>query len=90
MLEVRSWRITYADGSTFDSTQGTWADAPAFGLTCVIYYHVPPYQTLDNGGDDGLFYFRGEGDYAGLKMGLWMDETGYYRLIDAAGKASPP
>ncbi len=32
----------------------------------------------------------GEGEYTGLKLGLWMDSDGYYRLIDAAGNASPP
>ena len=32
------WRIYYADGSTFDSTQGEAKDAPADGFICVVGY----------------------------------------------------
>jgi len=30
------WRIYYADGSTFDSTQGAPADAPSFGVQAIV------------------------------------------------------
>ncbi len=36
------WRIYYSDGSTFDSTQGTSDDAPAFGVQVIL-------QLTDNG-----------------------------------------
>ena len=29
------WRIFYADGSTYDSSQGSWDDAPLDGVVCV-------------------------------------------------------
>ena len=36
------WRIYYSDGSTFDSSQGTPDDAPAFGVHVIL-------QLADNG-----------------------------------------
>lgn len=88
MLPVESWRIVYADGSTFTSEDGTWADAPPFGVQAVVYYHPDGRLTKDGGEDDGHVYtWRGEDshpDFAGLKMGLWMDRDGYYRVCDLA------
>jgi hypothetical protein len=89
MLEIKAWRIYYADGSTFDSTMGRWADAPAFGVQCVVYYHVPPYKTLD-GPADGVYTYLGEEGYEGIKMGLWMDAEGYYRIANLAEKSVMP
>lgn len=86
MLGVKSWRIHYADGSTFTSSDGTWAEAPPFGVQCVVYYHTDDRITLDGGSRNGHVYmWRGEDthpDYQGLKMGLWMDRDGYYRVCD--------
>ncbi len=31
------WRIYYSDESTFDSSQGSPQDAPAYGVICIIY-----------------------------------------------------
>jgi hypothetical protein len=92
MLPIKSWRIFYADGSTFDSTMGTWAEAPPFGVQCVVYYHDPrPYKTLHTEGNDAsLYYFWGEGDSENFKMGLWMDEEGLHRILDLARKSSEP
>lgn len=33
------WRLYYSDGSTFDDTQGTPADAPAYGVVVVLQRH---------------------------------------------------
>ena len=33
------WRIYYADGSTFDSNDGTWDDAPVDGVQAVVVRH---------------------------------------------------
>jgi hypothetical protein len=33
---VPAWRIYYADGTTFDSTDGAWEDAPLDGVICVV------------------------------------------------------
>lgn len=31
------WRIYYADGSTFDNTDGEAEEAPAFGVICIVF-----------------------------------------------------
>ena len=98
MLAIKAWKIYYADKSTFDSTQGTWAEAPPFGVECIVYYHVPPYKTIDIGGSadgdksgsEGIFYWLGEGEKKGFKMGLWMDDEGYYRIMKLAQKSVIP
>ena len=32
------WRIYYADGSTYDSTQGTPDTAPSIGVICIKHF----------------------------------------------------
>lgn len=90
MLPVKAWKIIYADGSTFSSADGTWAEAPPFGVQTVVYYHVPDGVTLHvEPHDESVYYWMGESELDGVKVGLWMDSEGYYRIIDAAGKGSP-
>ena len=90
MLPIKSWRIHYADGSTFDSTMGTWAEAPPFGVQCVVYYHEPPFKTLQvEANDESIYSYLGAEGYEGMKFGLWMDTEGYYRILDAAGGSGP-
>ena len=90
MLAIKAWRIFYADASTFSNKDGSWADAPPFGVECIVYYHVPPYKTLDPGGNEGIYYWRGKGEKKGIKMGLWMDDKGYYRIMKLAAKSVMP
>lgn len=104
MLPIKAWRIIYADGSEFTSEDGTWAEAPPFGVQAVVYYHVDPkYLTVDGGknspnknigGNEGdLYAFQGDNahpDYQGIKMGLWMDRDGYYRIADLASQRHHP
>lgn len=92
MLPIKAWRIYYADGSTFDSTQGTMAEAPAFGVQCRVWYHVTDdqgreFKTIDGGEKDGDVFVHEDGS---LKMGLWMDTEGHYRIMDAAARSSAP
>jgi hypothetical protein len=91
VLPIKSWRIYYADESYFDSSMGTWAEAPPFGVQCVVWYHEPPYKTLYRGepGND-VYVFHGEGDYEGLKMGMWMDSDGLHRIHDLATASTMP
>jgi hypothetical protein len=91
MLPVKAWRIFYADGSTFDSSQGAWADAPPFGLACVVWYHEPPFKTVDTGGTSGVVTFQSE-EFAGsdVKLGLWVDGESYYRVMDLAHRSVSP
>jgi hypothetical protein len=95
MLPIKSWKIIYADESEFTSEDGTWAEAPPFGVQCVVYYHVPePYKTIDGGRDNGNIYLyfgeRIHPDYQGIKMGLWMDRDGAYRIQDLATASTAP
>ena len=90
MLPVESWTVFYADGSTFSSRDGTWSQAPAFGVTAVVYYHVEDRKTLQVAASDHSVYeYLGQGDYAGLKLGLWLDADGFYRILDTAGRSRP-
>lgn len=90
MLPIRSWRIYYADGSTFSSEDGTWAEAPPFGVQCVVYYHAPPRKTLHREANDpSVYYYLGEDELEGHKLGLWMDSEGYYRILDTAKGSRP-
>lgn len=89
MLPIKGWRIYYADCSTFDSTQGSWAEAPPFGVQAIVYYHVPPYKTLD-GPADGVYTYQGDEEYPGVKLGLWMDAEGYYRIANLAQQSVSP
>lgn len=91
MLPVKSWRIFYADGSTFSSEDGTWAEAPPFGLTCVVWYHEPPYKTIDTGGTEGVIYYQSD-EFSGtdVKLGLWVDGYTHYRIMDLARRSVEP
>jgi len=96
MLPVESWRIFYEDGSDFSSEDGPWAEAPAFGVQCVVYYHVPDEdglqrKTQDGGVDNGdVYFYQGEEPYVGIKLGLWMDSEGFYRIQDLASRSTKP
>ncbi len=42
MLPVDRWIVYYGDGSTFSSADGSWAEAPPFGVFAIVYYRVGP------------------------------------------------
>jgi len=94
MLPIKSWRIYYADGSTFTNKDGTWAEAPPFGVQCIVWYHDPkPFKTLHAvREDDSIYVWQGDDykDHPEVKMGMWMDEEGYYRIHKMAFKSSEP
>ena len=91
MLAVEGWCIFYADGSTYSSEDGAWAEAPPFGVQCVVYYHKPPYKTVDKGGTEGLCYYQAD-EFAGtdVKMGLWIDGDTHRRVMDLATRSVRP
>ena len=104
MPPVNRWVIFYADGSTFTSDDGTWAEAPVFGVYCVVYYDVNGYQLRQREGEDvSLYRWLGpqptavvelEGTPVGMdttvKMGLWTDNESWWRLHDATTWRSTP
>lgn len=94
MLPIKAWRIMYADGSSFTNGDGTWAEAPPFGVQCVVYYHIynnKQLRTIDSGreGND-IYVWEGEGENEGWKMGMWMDTEGLHRIHDYAKKSVMP
>jgi len=93
MLPVKAWTIHYADGSTFTSEQGSWAEAPPFGVHAVVYYHPDGQVTRQEVGDDVSVYEHvglPEGSDAHAKMGLWTDGESYWRVHDAVTRAVTP
>jgi len=96
MLPIWAWRIYYADGSTFSSEDGTFAQAPPFGVQCVVYYRVDDKDRLlrwtdDGGGEENdVFVYHGEGEDEGWKMGMWMDAEGLHRIHDLASQSTMP
>lgn len=92
MLPIKSWRIIYADGSEFTSNDGTWAEAPPFGVQAVVYYHVDDrYKTVDViANDESVYYYEADIGVGPYKLGLWMDTDGYYRILDYAHKSDSP
>ena len=96
MLKVDRWVVYYADGSTFTSEQGTWAEAPPFGVFAVVYYDPEGRKLTDRQGKDvSIYQFPGdkpthvvdvEGTPVGMdidvKMGLWTDNESYWRVHD--------
>lgn len=44
-----TWRIYYADGSTFDSTQGEPVDAPLDGFICAVGYTAVGKRYITHG-----------------------------------------
>lgn len=93
MLPIRSWRIFYADGSAFDSTMGSWAEAPPFGVQCVVYYEDPPEPPRSRivAGQDVYEYEAAQPiTETQVKLGLYMDEEGFYRIQDMASRSTAP
>jgi hypothetical protein len=93
MLPIKAWRIFYADGSIFTSEDGTWAEAPPFGVQCVVYYHLPAGTTVQEVGNElSIYEYLGtpEGSNESVKMGLWTDGESYWRVHDLARREVTP
>jgi hypothetical protein len=64
------WRIYYTNGSTFDSSMGTWKDAPGYGIAGILQLAEDSGRAMVLGVDFYWFdevadYWSG-GDYAGF------------------------
>lgn len=90
------WRIYYADDTTFDSTQGTWEDAPADGVICVLR---PDEKNTSAHLSERDFYMKPPGhdevivtDDLGpqlralkwIKFGLWIPREKYQEIMGRA------
>ena len=93
MLPVERWTVFFADGSTFTSDQGAWAECPPFGVTCVVYYLPDGKACVDEQGyDDSIYVYRGDavGASEPVKMGLWTDGESYWRVHNLAMRTTTP
>lgn len=73
MTEIPEWVAIYSDKSVFSSLDGTWEEAPAWGMCAVIYQSVETGWSPCLSGD--YFIKLDDGSFLGI------DETG---LIDHA------
>lgn len=102
MIPVDRWSITYADGSTFTSDDGTWSEAPPFAVFAVVYYHVDGRRTVQMEQHDRSIYrylpdvdgaVEMHGQCAGgsdVKFGLWVSNGDYVKLFDRVhGEVTP-
>jgi len=92
MLPVERWTVFYADGSTFTSEQGTWAECPPFGVQAVVYYRTDGRAMQEVGNDLGVVEYLGhaEGCEGIVKMPLWTDGESYWRVHDLASRCFTP
>lgn len=90
MLPIKQAIIVYSDGSTYTTPDdGTWAEAPPFGVYAVVYYHAPRGVTR---ADNQEIYYHIDQEAGGKewKMGLWTDGENYWRLHDLVKKLVTP
>ena len=97
MLPVERWVVWYGDGSTaawgcrpacdeHTVHVGSWAEAPPFGVHCVVYHHVDGTRLIHAEQHDDSVYEIREGVEAGgqpVKFGLWVDNDAYCSVFDA-------
>ena len=92
MLKVDRWEVFYADGSTFASEQGSWAECPALGVTAVVWYQPGGVMLEEAGNDTDVVTYIGDAegcDYP-VKMPLWTDGESYWRVHDLAKRSFAP
>lgn len=78
-LPVIGWRITYGDGSTFTSDNGSWDDAPGKNVQILVHLHEPPYRTFEYGLDEYRLTPDSE-----PKFGKWMVLEEFEALVAEA------
>ena len=101
MMPVERWEVIYGDGSKFTSDDGTWAEAPAFGVFAVVYYtprgKIVQKEQYDNSiyrylpDVEGAVEVHGTEAAGGdVKYGLWVANDQYFALFDAIhGEVTP-
>ena len=77
------WRIYYADGSTFDSSQGEHEDAPPFGVICIVYPNDLVGRIIMHGWD-WYYWVPGDGQHCqprSPRTGQWWGSD-IYGVLD--------
>lgn len=77
--DVKGWRIYYGDGSTFDSSQGSWTDAPDEDVQIVMLYLERPYRNQVCAAD---VYFLPNGTHP--KFGRAIPDEDFYAIQASA------
>lgn len=106
MIPVDRWEIFYGDGSTFTSDDGSWAEAPNFGIICVVYYQPNGHKLVHQEAHDVSVYewwpecvpqpdsvavVESETDRGPVaKMGLWVSNDQHFMVINAARQEVTP
>lgn len=49
-MTVKGWRLYYGDGATYDSTRGSWEDAPATNVQVLSVYYEETYRIFESDG----------------------------------------
>lgn len=57
---MRSWRIYYADGSTYDDSDGSWMDAPPRGIAGIPHPDPVSGRVIEH---DHLYFMPAEFEY---------------------------
>jgi hypothetical protein len=52
MLPIIGWKIWFGDGTSVNSFDETWNDAPKENVQVVCYYHGKGYRTFSSGCDE--------------------------------------
>ena len=74
------WVVIYDDLTTFKSTQGSFADAPAWGMQAVVYRNIETGWSVCTGGD--YFVRLDDGTFLALdKDGLVDYAANVWRLV---------
>ena len=98
MTEIPEWVAVYSDKSVFSSLDGSWEDAPAWGMQAVIYQSVETGWSSCLSGDyfirldDGAFLGiddTGLRDYAAnvwkkIKVGRYLSRDEYNEVVAIA------
>ncbi len=81
-----SWRIYYADESTFSNEDGPPEMAPKTGVLAVCYFNIDNKREI--GASKDFYWYDETPIYKDIKTGTWMagDVSGYYQYMFRSGK----
>lgn len=98
-MEIAGWRLYYGDGTTLDSRESSWEDAPAENVQVLIRFHERldkrgrPLREMYHGspGNAGDYYWQfGAGtaaevpEDADVKYGRMIDDTEFMAIYNRA------
>jgi hypothetical protein len=76
---IIAWKLWYADGSTINSMQSTWDDAPSEGVQVLMVYHPSGHRNIIKGRDEYCLPSSAIG-----KLGLAIDLEEFHAIMALA------